>query len=140
MTTLSKPKVFISYAHEDRGFADLIRGYLIGRHDLGVSMDRDTTHGENWQEAMAGELDASDFVILLLSPAFLRSQWNLYEAGVALAKDRAHQGKVVPIIVGDIDLAALPAFLRRVATLDGRGADQRRVLGQLDEALTRAAA
>src|SRR3954447_1078732 len=111
MRNPTKPNVFISYAHEDRAYADLIRGYLIGRRDLGVFMDREISPGENWDQSVTENLDACDVVILLLSHAFVASKWNLYEAGVALAKDRAHQGKVIPILVDDLDLHELPASL-----------------------------
>jgi hypothetical protein len=140
MATSTRKSVFISYAHKDRGLADLIRGYLIGRRDVGVFMDREVAAGSAWEDTIAGALDASDVVILLVSPDFLASQWNLYETGVALAKDRAHQGKVIPILVGDVDPTALPATLRRVTLLDGRGIDERRVLGELDRALAQVAA
>ena len=140
MASATKPNVFISYARHDRAFADLIRGYLIGRHDLGVTLDQAIAAGENWPEAMSAALDSSEVVILLVSPAFLSSQWNLYEAGVALAKARARQGRVVTVLVGDVDPSDLPASLRSVQMVDARGDDQRLVLGQLDEALSRAAA
>jgi hypothetical protein len=140
MATSARKSVFISYAQQDRAFADLIKGYLIGRRDLGVFTDSDIAAGDNWQDTLAAALDGSDIVILLISPAFLASKWNLYEAGMALAKDRAHQGTVIPILVGDVDQAALPASLRRPATLDGRNTDQRRVLEQLDQMLAQEAA
>ncbi len=92
MAKAAKPKVFISYANEDRAYADLVRGYLLGRRDLGALTDRGISPGEQWDQSITSALDTSDVVILLLSPAFLASKTNLYEAGVALAKDRAHEG------------------------------------------------
>jgi hypothetical protein len=86
MQTLAKPDVFISYAKEDRSFAELVKGYLLAR-DRSVWSDEEIRPGEDFQEAIARSLEASRAVILVLSPAFLRSSMNLYEAGIALAKE-----------------------------------------------------
>ena len=140
MATSGKPSIFISYASTDRRLADLLRKHLADDRKLGVVMDREIEIGEDWRKPLTAALDTSDVVILLVSPAFLQSQWNLYEAGVALAKERSNQGKVIPILLGDVEPSSLPASLRRMVLLDGREVDQSGVLGQLDEMLTRAAA
>ena len=140
MASSDRPKIFISYSSSDRKLADQLRKHLAGRGQPGIFMDQQVEAGEDLQEAITSGLDKSDVVILLISPAFLQSQWNAYEAGVALAKERSGQGKVIPILVGDVDPASLPGSLRRVAALDGRGMDNRHVLSQLDEMLSKAAA
>ncbi len=134
MQTLAKPDVFISYAKEDRSFAELVKGYLLAR-DRSVWSDEEIRPGEDFQEAIARSLEASRAVILVLSPAFLRSSINLYEAGIALAKEQHNEGKLIPIVIGDIDLNNLPPRLRRSKLVDARGTDQRNMLQQVDKLL-----
>lgn len=129
-----EPDVFISFASEDRPYAELVKGYLLGR-DRSVWSDEEIGPGENWEDQIARSLEASRAVILLVSPAFLRSPANLYEAGVALAKEQQKEGKVIPIVIGDVDPADLPVRLRRSQLLDARGVDRRNVLTQVDKLL-----
>src|SRR3712207_2943845 len=102
METRDKPDVFISYAREDRSYAELVKGYLLAR-GRSVWSEDEIRPGDDWEEAITRSLEASNAVVLLLSPAFLRSRWNLYEAGLALAKNEHKEGKLVPIMIEDID-------------------------------------
>jgi len=136
VTPSRRPDVFISYAHEDRPYAELVRGYLLGRNHSVLSEEEDLQPGADWDEAITHSLEASGTVILILSPAFMSSKWCLYEAGIALAKQQRNEGLVIPIIVGAVDLAGLPASLRRLRLVDGRFRDEACLLREVDEMLT----
>lgn len=134
MIPSAPPDVFLSYAREDRSYADLLRGYLLAR-DRSVWSDDELQPGADRDEELTRSLEASGTVILIVSPAFLRSQWCLYEAGVALAKQRKNEGRVIPIVVGAVDLDGLPVSLRRAGLVDARSGDERRLLRDVEALL-----
>ena len=60
--------------------------------------DQDISAGERWAQAIAGELDASNFGIICITPENIHSEWILFEAG-ALSKSM-QDGKVIPLLFG----------------------------------------
>jgi hypothetical protein len=135
MTGSKSPEIFISFARSDKPYADLLRGYLLARgHDVWTEED-DIQPGEDWAEAITRAVEASRVVLLLLSPGYIASRASLYEAGIALAKQRDKQGKVIPILLGDLDTSRLPLPLRDVQSLDARHLDQKELLRRVDQTL-----
>jgi hypothetical protein len=132
MTDHKAPDIFISHARQDRSYADLLKGYLLAR-DHSVWSDEDMAPGEDWADAVTRAVEDSRVVLLLVSPGYVKSQSSLYEAGVALAQMRDKKGKVIPILLGDIEPSALP--LRGAPLLDARRLGQKELLGKLDRML-----
>ncbi len=58
-----EPDDFISFASEDRPYAELVKGYLLGR-DRSVWSDEEIGPGENWEDQITRSLEASRAVIL----------------------------------------------------------------------------
>jgi hypothetical protein len=68
-------KVFISYAHADQAFVQVLDAEL-GKHGVDAWYDRKPgaglQPGETWERRLASELNASAFVLVVLSPAATR--------------------------------------------------------------------
>jgi hypothetical protein len=60
--------------------------------------DKDISAGERWAQAIASELDASNFGIICITPENLHSEWILFESG-ALSKSML-DAKVIPLLFG----------------------------------------
>ncbi len=110
-----KPQIFVSYSHRDRPVADRIIKQLGG---LGVSTwsDREIRAGTNWSDEIKKALEESDTILFLLSPHSLASECLRNELDVALAAGK----KIVPVLVGDVDVSAIPEPLQRYQWLDLR--------------------
>src|SRR4051794_5980718 len=88
--------VFISYAHTDEELKDQLLLHLaaLRREGLiGVWHDRMLVPGEHLDSAIETQLAASDLVILLVSPAFIASDY-CHEKEMLRAFERAQRGEV----------------------------------------------
>ena len=111
---------FLSYAHSDSADAERIRSVLepllqsSARFEFGEWIDRRILPGEQWRAEITGALEHSRFGLLLLSPAFLASQFiTTEELPRLLAK---------PLVV--------PVELQRIlfdGSLDLKGLENRQV-------------
>lgn len=66
--------------------------------------DKDISAGDRWAQTIAGELEASNFGIICVTPENKNSEWILFESG-ALSKSML-DGKVIPLLYG-LDLSDL---------------------------------
>ncbi|MDA8770302.1 toll/interleukin-1 receptor domain-containing protein [Planktomarina temperata] len=66
--------------------------------------------GDRWAQAIAGELESSDFGILCITPENISSEWIMFEAG-ALSKSM-QVGKVIPLLFG-LELSDLSGPLQQ---------------------------
>jgi hypothetical protein len=85
--------VFISYAHEDIGFARRL-ARILKRQGIMANPDSAFRPGEDVVEHFAKALDGSDAIVLLLSPAALHSPSVMSEIGAALASRKP----VIPVV------------------------------------------
>jgi hypothetical protein len=85
--------VFISFAREDDDFARRLTRALV---DQGISAFSDTQimAGEDWGGHLRRALDGSAAILLVMTPAALRSPGVLSEIGAALAAEKL----IIPII------------------------------------------
>jgi hypothetical protein len=60
--------------------------------------DKDISAGERWAQVISGELNASNFGIICITPENLNSEWILFESG-ALSKSMI-DAKVIPLLFG----------------------------------------
>jgi hypothetical protein len=89
--------VFISYSRQDREIADRIERALEA-HDFSVWRDSEIRPGDSWQDAIQTAIDdaiARGFVLLLLSPASLDSEFVASEIDYALSR----RGNIIPVVV-----------------------------------------
>lgn len=126
--------VFLSHASADRRLADAIAGTLEGA-SLTVWSDKLVPVGANWDTAVEDALERSEAVVLVVSPAFLESSHGLFEAGMAIHRSRQGGGRLVPVLVGDLDFEAVPLPLKHTQVLDGRGLDEAEIADRVAAAL-----
>jgi hypothetical protein len=90
----SKPRVFVSYAHDDVKWHDKLMKQLASIRDAygqAIWSDHELAAGDDWMAGIVDALTSSQVVILLVSPAFLASPFiKAHEFGVAL--DEAKRG------------------------------------------------
>ena len=118
--TPKKPKIFISYAHEDMSFlSDLMVQLkpLERKERIEIWTDDKILPGQEWSKVILDNLSSADIVIMLLSPDFLASNYiSRNEVRLGLEK-RTNGAVVLPIVIRDClwkldlpDLAALQAL------------------------------
>ncbi len=73
---MSKPKVFVSYAHKDDSrYMKLVVEQLKLFSDWEIFDDRSILIGEDWHERLQKEVQVSDFAVLLLTQPFIKSPY-----------------------------------------------------------------
>jgi len=96
-------KPFISYAHEDEAFKDALLEHLAGLQRRGLIQpwhDRLIEVGSEWRESIGTSLNGFDLALLLVSRAFLASDFIHSVEIKHLLERRKREGiRVVPIIV-----------------------------------------
>ncbi|MBL4646702.1 MAG: hypothetical protein COA52_09985 [Hyphomicrobiales bacterium] len=94
-------KVFISWSGKrSKAMAGALKDWLplILQYAEPWVSDKDIGAGDRWAQAIAGELETSNFGILCITPENLNSEWILFEAG-ALSKSM-QDAKVIPLLFG----------------------------------------
>lgn len=92
-------KVFISWSGaRSKALACALQEWLplILQYAKPWVSEKDISAGERWAQAIAGELESSNFGILCITPENLRSEWIMFEAG-ALSKSML-DAKVIPLL------------------------------------------
>lgn len=110
-------KVFISWSGKrSKALANALKEWLplIVQHAKPWVSDKDISAGERWAQAIAGELETSNFGILCITPENLSSEWILFEAG-ALSKAML-DAKVIPLLFG-LELSDLSGPLSQFQAL-----------------------
>ncbi len=94
-------KVFISWSGKrSKALANALRDWLpmVLQYVEPWVSDKDISAGDRWAQAIAGELEASNFGIICITPENLHSEWILFESG-ALSKSML-DSKVIPLLYG----------------------------------------
>jgi hypothetical protein len=110
-------KVFISWSGKrSKALAIALKEWLplILQYVTPWVSDKDISAGERWAQAIAAELESSNFGILCITPENLRSEWILFEAG-ALSKSM-QDAKVIPLLFG-LELSDLSGPLQQFQAL-----------------------
>jgi len=113
--------VFLSYARQDREVADQIQQALI-RHDYQVWRDSEIKPGEGVANVIQSAIDDAvkrGFVLVLLSPASLTSQWCKHETeyGLRLAA-QSHKSNVIPVVIAPFAHEDIPLQLAIIQWFD----------------------
>jgi len=113
--------VFLSYARQDRNIAERIR-HALQNHDYSVWLDSAVLPGRDWSSGLHSAIDdavARGFVLVLLRPASLTSQWGKQETGYALQLAAwSRRSNVIPIVVAPFARDALPPHLANLQWFD----------------------
>ena len=84
-----RPRVFISYAREDAALASRVFDALQKEY-FEPWLDQESLQGgDDWNKRIENDLDASDFVLVLYTPAFCQKTDSYVNKEVALACERA---------------------------------------------------
>ena len=100
---MDKPKIFISYSHKDEEHKNELQSWLKSLQysfEINVWEDRQIQIGDDWSEEILSELNAAEFIILLISKDFLASDF-IQDVEVKRAFERHEKGEavVMPVIV-----------------------------------------
>lgn len=110
-------KIFISWSGKrSKALAIALKEWLplILQYAKPWVSEKDISAGERWAQAIAGELESSNFGILCITPENLRSEWIMFEAG-ALSKSML-DAKVIPLLFG-LELSDLSGPLSQFQAL-----------------------
>jgi hypothetical protein len=125
-------KVFYSYSHNDRDLRDLLGQHLaLLRHQRIIIdwHDRQITAGMEWKDQIDQYLESAELILLLISPAFLDSDY-CYDIEMKRAMERHENGevRVIPVLLRPVDwegaifskLQCLPTDARPVTSWSDR--------------------
>src|SRR5438270_4027421 len=100
-------KVFYSYANKDQAFRDELENHLRNLSEQGIITswsNHNINAGEEWAKVINANLDDADIILLLISSDFISSNYCYrVELEKALAKQRAHEADVLPILLRHVD-------------------------------------
>jgi hypothetical protein len=106
-------KVFVSYAHEDRRFAERVARELeSGGHT--IWMDPRIEAGQRWDRVVEDQIARCQRVVVILSPDAVASENVLDEVSYALD----HGKEILPVLYRDCNV---PLRLNRIQYFDARG-------------------
>ena len=96
------PKIFLSYAREDRPKAQSLADEL-RRRNVSVWFDSYIGISDNWHNRIFAALEECDAYIVLMTPHGVASQWVLRELQIAFKQDK----KIIPLRYDDSPLPEL---------------------------------
>jgi hypothetical protein len=121
-------KIFYSYAHEDEALRLQLEQHLASLKREGLIEefhDRCIVAGDDWRADIQAHARAADIFLLLVSSAFLASDF-IYDVELKMALERHSNGEVIviPVILREVDwsgapfahLQALPQFGKPVTS------------------------
>jgi hypothetical protein len=89
--------VFVSYANEDRAWAQMLARALEGR-GWSIFWDRTIPIGKTWRETIGRELNEARCVVVIWSKASIASGWVQEEAD-----DAKQRGILVPVLIEGVE-------------------------------------
>ncbi len=106
------PALFLSYSHEDKFFKEELDKHLTAlkrSKKLSYWHDKEIGGGTNWDKIIKENLQKADFILLLISPDFLNSEY-IWEVELERAFKLQNEGKVaiIPIFLTKVDFEGLP--------------------------------
>lgn len=131
-TARATGSVFISHSHQDD---ELVRDLARRLRVAGLTPSVDLTElplGTNWRRTVREQIRAADAMLILVTPAALKSDWTMTELGMAEGFERV----IIPVIAG-LKPRDLPAPLRTFRTVPFDELDG--AIEQLSERLAAAA-
>jgi hypothetical protein len=104
----------ISYSHKDRELADMLRRTLseVPIEVLGDFSDFSAT--ARFAPDPSEMMRSANAYILLLTPAFLASNWCRHELDLVLQEARRSQKGIIPFVTTDVRSEDIPPILRNL--------------------------
>lgn len=99
--TLPAMNGFISYAHDDYGVFGRFKTHLRGverAFDVRFWSDDRMNAGYHWDAAIRREIDAADVFVLLVSPAFIGSDY-IYDKEIPAIRKKSVSALVLPVVL-----------------------------------------
>lgn len=100
---VKKPKVFVSYAHDDsemlREMQEMLK--MLQRNNvIDIWTDKEILPGQNWNKDVNDSLVNADIILLLLSSSFLNSDYIWHnEMQIALKNSKEGKAIAIPVIL-----------------------------------------
>jgi hypothetical protein len=118
------PLGFFCYSHKDESLRDELEEHLIMLKRQGLLSswhDRKIGPGTDWKGQIHEKLDSAKLILLLVSAAFLNSQYCYdVELKRSLERHRANEARVIPIILRPCDWKHPPLGDLQALPVDGR--------------------
>ncbi len=110
---MKKPKIFISYSHEDAHWKDyIIKHFKSAKEKFELWHDGNIELGEKWYEKIKDSIYTADVAILLISVNFLTSEFiekdEIPDLIQRCEKDNIH---IFPVFIGNVAKIAKPEWL-----------------------------
>ena len=103
-----KYDIFLSYAGEDREWVRRLANALL-EQGLNVWYDEiEIKPGDMWRDQTEKGLRASTYVVMVITPEAVHSNWQAAELGAALAS----QKPLIPIVAADVPLKDIPGPIK----------------------------
>lgn len=124
-TITSKPaRLFYSYSHKDEDLRNELeeqlallkrQGFISGWHD------RRIVPGQEWAATINENLESADVILLLVSAAFLNSDYCYdKEMKRALERHETKQASVIPILIRAVDWSGAPFSKLQILPKDAK--------------------
>jgi hypothetical protein len=115
-------RVFVSFASSDRAVAEEVALRLRG-DDHEVFLDRTAMPaGSEYDEVIREELDRSDLMVFLISPASVeKGRYTLTELRLFEMEHPHPAGYLLPVLIAPTPKADIPAYVRAVSYLEPMG-------------------
>lgn len=114
--------VFLSYAYADHATAEVIRQLLVTHEFSVTSPENSGISTQSIKDVITKAIDEAvtlGFVLVLLSPASLTSQWCRYETEYALKlAAQSQRSNVIPVVIAPFPLESLPPQLANIQWFD----------------------
>lgn len=108
--------IFISYSRTDEDFVTRLVADL-ERQEKTVFYDRRLRPGESWVKALAAVIERAQYILLVLSPDYLKGGWAVNELEAVLERRARREAVVIPVLFRDCDI---PPALREITWTDFR--------------------
>lgn len=123
-TGTASSKVFISYSHQDSDALNELTKHLkpLQRQgEIEFWVDQKILPGTEWANEIQQRLETCDIILILLSPAYLASEWlQSIEMPRALERSDRGEAKVIPILISPINLSSSPISRLQFLPRDGK--------------------
>jgi methyl-accepting chemotaxis protein len=100
-------KIFFCYAHEDEGLLQKLKAHLKSLKHQGLIDQlwhaRDISAGSEWETEISTHLNAADIILLLISSAFMNSDYCIgKELRQAIKRHERKEARVIPVILSPV--------------------------------------
>src|SRR5947209_11509620 len=117
-------KIFFCYAHEDEVLLNQLKRHLRPLQRQGLVdlwHDREISAGTEWEQEISRHLNLAQIILLLVSPAFIDSDYcYTEELQRALTSHKAEEAHVLPVILRPVHWQTTPLGSLQALPTDGK--------------------